>query len=162
MSRLKPHKLHVRFRQGAKPEGPLIPRRYTLTHSDFTGDLFLTIGADYDRQQVAGWYTRLMRDEILAEWSEEDDGPALHVHCHVSGGFVLGWAKMRLGIFRREMPLVLEALRYGDRKLFESNPALDQAPTWIHFHASQRRYDRIEQWGVLGDYRVDRSHGHTS
>jgi hypothetical protein len=25
-----------------------------LTHSDATGDLFLTIGADYDRRQIGG------------------------------------------------------------------------------------------------------------
>ena len=155
MSRLKPDKLHVKFASGAEPEGLVTPRRYTLTHSDTTGDLFLTIAPEYDRQQISGWYTRLMRDEVLAEWQEDEDGPALHVHCHVSGGLILGPAGWRDAIFQRELPLVLEALRFGDRALFESQPELDRAPIWIHFHASQRRYDRIEQWGVPGDYRLE-------
>jgi len=30
-----------------------------------------------------------MRDEVLAEWKGTDDGPALHVYCHVSGGLFL-------------------------------------------------------------------------
>jgi hypothetical protein len=155
MSRLKPDKLHVELAPGAEPEGPVTPRRHTLTHSDTTGDLFLTIGAEYDRKQISGWYTRLMRDEVLAEWQEDEDGPALHVHCHVSGGLVVGPAGWRYAIFRRELPLVLEAFRFGDQALFESRPELDDAPIWVHFHASQPRYNRTERWGVPGDYRLE-------
>lgn len=153
MSRLRPEKLHVRFLPGTTPEGPASPRRYTLTHSDSTGDLFLTIGPDYDREQLAGLQTRLMRDEVLAEWSQGGMGSSLHLHCHVSGGLVFGPAGMRDAIFRRELPLVLEALRYGDRALFEAHPALDQSAIQIHFHASQARYDRVEEWGVPADYK---------
>jgi hypothetical protein len=64
MTRLKPEKLHVRFSAGTTPEGPVTPRRYTLTHSDATGDLFLTVGPEYDRAQISGWQTRLMRDRV--------------------------------------------------------------------------------------------------
>ena len=151
MSRLKPEKLHVRFVSGTASEGPVTPRRYTLTHSDTTGDLFLTIGPDYDHQQISGWYTRLLRDVVLAEWHEEDS-PVLHVHCHVSGGLVVGSAGWRDAIFQRELPLVLEAFRFGDRRLFEAQPELDQAPIWVHFHAKQPRYSRVESWGVSADY----------
>jgi hypothetical protein len=152
VSRLRPEKLHVTFLRGATPEGPITPRRYTLTHSDATGDLFLSIGADHDRSQVSGWYTRLLRDEVLAEWIDEADGPCLYVHCHVSGGWVLGTAGWRDAIFRRELPLVLEAFRYGDRKLFERWPKLDRSAIWVRFHASKRRYDRTESWGTPADY----------
>ena len=145
--RLKPEKLHVRFLAGATAEGPVTPRRYTLTHSDATGDLFLTIGPDYDREQISGWYTRLLRDEVLAEWGHDEDGPALHVTCHVSGGLVLGPAGWRYRIFQRELPLVLESFRYGDRRLLEAHPELDQAAILIHFQATRRRYRRTERWG---------------
>jgi hypothetical protein len=43
-------------------------RRYTLTHNDVTGALTLSIGADYNQRQVQGFYTRILRDEITAEW----------------------------------------------------------------------------------------------
>jgi hypothetical protein len=152
MTRLNADKLHVTFAEPTAPGDPITPRRYTLTHSDQTGDLFLTIGADYDRQQISGWYTRLMRDEVLAEWREDDTGAALHVHCHVSGGLVLGPAGWRFSIFKQELPLVLEAFRYGDKMLFESRPELDRAPIWVHFHAAQERYNLVEQWGVLADW----------
>lgn len=154
MSRLRPEKLHVTLSEGSAAEGPITPRRYTLTHSDLTGDLFLTIGPDYDQEALTGFYTRLMRDEVMAEWIQEEDGPALHLHCHVSGGLVLGPAAFRDAIFRRELPLVLEALRYGDAALYEAHPDLDRAPVWVHFHATRRRYDRVERWGEPADYRL--------
>ena len=154
MSRLSPGKLHTRFVAGVGPEGPLVPRCYTLTHSDSTGDLFLTVGPEVDRKQISGWTTRLMRDEVLAEWQESKEGPALHVFCHVSGGLVLGSADMRYGIFQRELPLVLEAFRFGDGGIFEAQPELDRAPIWIHFQSTSRCYQKMERWGTPAGYRV--------
>jgi hypothetical protein len=95
-----------------------------------------------------------MRDEVLAEWREGDDGPSLHVYCHVSGGLVFGTAGLRNAIFQHELPLVLEAFRHGDRALFAAHPELDDAPIRIHFHARQRHYRRVERWGTLADYRL--------
>jgi hypothetical protein len=152
VNRLRTEKLHTRWGAGVDPDRPVSPRRYTLTHSDTTGDLYLTIGAEYDDAQISGWYTRLMRDEVLAEWRQEEQGPSLHIHCHVNGGLVFGAAHWRYAIFRRELPLVLEAFRFGDRMLFEAHPELDQAPIWVHFHSTQSRYDRTEAWGTPAEY----------
>jgi len=154
MSRLNPAKLHLRWRRDVTPQGPILPRRYTLTHSDASGDLFLTIGADYDRGQVGGLVTRLMRDEVLAEWVAGASGPELHVFCHVSGGLLFGSASQRDAIFRRELPLVLEAFRYGDRALFAAQPDLDRAPVIVHFQSHLARYNRVERWGAPAEYHV--------
>lgn len=154
MTRLIPNKLHVTLTEATTPQGPITPRRYTLTHSDRTGDLFLTIGTDYDYEQISGWYTRLMRDEVLAEWQDDEEGPALHVYCHVSGGFVLGPSAIRFAIFQRELPLALEAIRYGDRELFESASHLDGAPVLIHFQAREKRYNLVERWGMVADFDI--------
>ena len=154
MSRLNPAKLHVQFAAGSMPGGPLTPRRYTLTHSDSTGDLFLAIAPEVNQKQISGWYTRLMRDEVVAEWQESKDGPTLHAFCHVSGGFVFGSSGMRYAIFQRELPLVLEAFRFGDRGLFEARPELHRASIWIHFHSTDRRYRKTERWGTPAQYRA--------
>jgi hypothetical protein len=152
MDHLKPEKLHIRFLNGSASDGPPYPRCYTLTHSDATGELFLTIGPFLDKKQISGWYTRFMRDEVLGAWEYDGEGMALHVHVHVSGGLILGSAKWREKIFRQHMPMVLEAFRYGDRKLFMNHPELEQAPIFVHFHASRPNVDRVETWGTLGDY----------
>lgn len=155
MSRLRPEKLHTTFDPTVSADGPLTPRRYTLTHSDATGDLFLSIGKEYDKDAISSRYTRLMRDEVLAEWLADEPGPELHIHCHVSGGIAFGPAHWRYVIFQQELPLVLEALRFGDQRLYESNPHLDEAPILIHFHARQARYNHVETWGKPRDYRID-------
>ena len=152
MGRLRPERLHATIGPRVTPEGPITPRCYTLTHSDLTGDLFLTIGAAYDIEQISGLYTRLMRDEVLAEWRRDEGLAELHVHCHVSDGFTLGPARLRLAIFRRELPLVLQALRFGDRRFFAAHPALDEAPIVVHFRAKQPRYNLMEVWGSPADH----------
>ena len=154
MGHLNPEKLHVTYLPGVRPEVPIFRRRYTLTHSDVTGDLYLTIGCDYNVKQISGWHTRFMRDEVLAEWKGSQDAPSLHIYCHVSGGLVFGRAAWREGIFRREIPLVLEIIRYGDRILFAANKELDNAPVWIHFQASDPRNNKTELWGMPADYKI--------
>ena len=153
MKRLNPENLLTEFLSGTTPETPLTPRRYTLTHSDRTGELFLCVGLDYSQRQISGWYTRLMRDEVLAEWKQDEKGYSLHVYLHVSGGLVFGRASWRETIFRSELPLVLEAIRHGDRNLFTAYPKLDHASISIHFQSSDPSHHKIEQWGALYDYR---------
>jgi len=94
-----------------------------------------------------------MRDEVFAELAEEEDGSVFRVNCHVSGGFVLGAAKWRYNIFHSELPLVLEAIRYGDKTVFEQNPQLDNTPVLIHFKSTNKTFNKVENWGTMADYR---------
>ena len=94
-----------------------------------------------------------MRDEVLAELYNNGDNFSLEIHCHVSGGFVLGTAKWRYNIFKSELPLAIEALRYGDRALYEQNPALDKAGVIIHFHSTNINFDKVEDWNTVDNYR---------
>jgi len=153
MQRLNPEKLHVKYLNGTLPEKLILPRRYTLTHSDITGELFLSIGGQFNTKRISGLYTKLMRDEVLAELNDNGDGLVFRVYCHVSGGFVFGTAKFRYKIFQSELPLVLEALRYGDRILFNHNPELDNAPVFIHFKSNDRRFNKVENWGTMLEYK---------
>jgi hypothetical protein len=153
MKRLNPDKLQVIAAAGDSIKKDNIHRRYTLTHSDMTGDLFLVIAREYDMKAIAGLYTRLMRDEVLAELIDSGGSVELQVYCHVSGGIIIGTAKWRNSIFIAELPLVLEAIRYGDRAFFERFPDLDQVPVRVYFQSPNRKYHRVENWGVMADYR---------
>jgi hypothetical protein len=153
MKRLNPVKLHVTYLTGTTPEELVVPRFYTLTHSDITGKLFLSIGNQYDTKQISGLYSRLMRDEVLAELINEGDGLAFRMYCHVSGGFIFGRAKWRYNIFQSELPLALEAFRYGDKAIFELNPQLDNAPVLVYFKSTDSQFDKVENWGTMAEYR---------
>lgn len=153
MNRLNPEKLHVTYLSGATPEKLTLPRRYTLTHSDRTGELFLSISSDYNMVQISRLYARLMRDEVLAELLNNGEGFVFRVYCHVSGGFIIGTARWRYRIFQSELPLVLEAIRYGDCVLFKNNPNLDNAMVQIHFKSTDSWFNKIENWNTMVEYR---------
>ena len=153
MGRLNPDKLHVTFLSDTETDKLILPRRYTLTHSDITGELFLSIWHDYNKRQISKLYTRLMRGEVLAELVSNKGNKEFNAYCHVSGSFVIGRAKWRYDIFRSELPLVLEAIRYGDRTVFQQNPDLDQISVYIHFQSSNPRFNKIERWGTIAEYR---------
>lgn len=160
MSEFNPEKIHVRNIIAGLDIKEVIPRRYTLTHSDKTGDLFLTIDLEYDEKQTSTFYTKLMRDEVLAEWKEEENGLEFHIYVHISGGFVFGWAGMRDRIFRHYLPFTIKVFRNGDDELFKTFPFLDDAPIFVHFNSKNKKYNKIENYGFFRKYK--KSNPHTS
>jgi len=145
-------KLQVKFMGNTRTNGPIEDRCYTLTYSDFTGKLFLSIGYKFDKKAISGFYSRLMRDEVLAKWLKEEMSYALHLYCHISGGMIIGRAGWRNSIFRHEMPLVLKCICNGDKGLFNSHTELKNSPIIVHFKSSNRKFDKFEKWGTLKDY----------
>ena len=149
MKKLNPEKLNVEFRPGVTPTGPVIPRRYTLTHSDLTAELFLTIGSEYAYDKITK-----MRDEVLAEWRTVNGQYYLNAYCYVDGGeFSASVSAIRNTIFVKELPLALEAIRYGDRVFFIANPILDYSPIFIYFSSNNPNFNRVEYWGTMNDYK---------
>ena len=138
-------------------------RRYTLTHNDLTQHLTLSVATDFNPDgQADVWYTRLLRDEVLAEWC--DDG--LHVHCNVTvaGHWWIAWAKqLRSLVFRQKLPLVLDTLRFAEQDLLNTAPSLANAPVFVHFHegpcgtADSTRFNNSleegvrEYWGLFSN-----------
>ena len=122
MNRLDPEKLFVELRDGVTLTEPIIGRKYTLTHSDITADLFLTIGMQYAFDKISD-----MRDEVLAQWVM-DGNLYLYVYVYVDGWFDPASPAIREEIFRRELPLALEAIQYGDRYLY-------------YFYMNQKHFD---------------------
>lgn len=149
MSRLKPEKLSVEFRKGVTTTEPIIPRRYTLTHSDITADLFLTIGLIYAYDKV-----NATRDEVLGEWIKTQDRYFFYVYLYVDGQYGPEVSAMRNYIFRRELPLALESIRYGDKDFFTAHPELNYYPIIVHFSSTDSQYNKIENWGTFSDYDI--------
>jgi len=141
-------RVHVTFTEDVSPDEPVVPRCYTLTHSDITGELFLTIGAAYDRTALRALQVRLERDEVLGEWVLAENGPCLALHMIAQGGLrVFGTAKMRCNIFRHYRPMVLAAMRSGDSAFTRAHPELEDARVVAHFHWPGGR-EETEDWGT--------------
>lgn len=145
---LNPQKVFVQYRDTMKPYGPIMNRKYTITHSDTTADLFVFVGETYAEDQV----TR-MRDEVRIAWMQSDKKLVLFGSVIVDGEDIIGNALIRNNIFYKEMPTALQALREADRFLFEQEPALDDTPVFIHFISSNPEYDKTYDFGAIGTYK---------
>ncbi|MED1467086.1 staygreen family protein [Bacillus salipaludis] len=145
MNNFNPEKLSVEYLEGITATGPIIPRSYTLTHSDLTGDLFLTIGIHYAWDKI-----NPMRDEVLGEWKQIGGTFYYCVYLHIDQGqYNQNQAAKRNEIFKRELPLALTAIRYGDRFFFNAYPHLDQAKIIINFMSAHPQFARQECWGTF-------------
>ncbi|AKA68725.1 hypothetical protein CSCA_1600 [Clostridium scatologenes] len=147
LKKLNPEKLFVKFKDGVNSVGPIILRRYTLTHSDKTAELFLVIGLTYAYENITA-----QRDEVLAEWKFVNNQYVLNVFCYVGGENNKNKAALRYKIFVRELPLALEAICYGDRKFFEIHPVLKKSPIIVRFESVYPQYNNIKYFGMPKDY----------
>lgn len=152
MSRLNPEKLSVEFREGVTPTEPIIHRRYTLTHSDVTAELFLVIGLMYAYDKITN-----MRDEVLGQWVQSHNSYFYYVYLYVDGQRGTAETAIRNYIFRRELPLALEAIRYGDREFFSAHPELNNVPIIVYFMSTNPQLNRVENWGTFSEYDITSS-----
>jgi hypothetical protein len=90
-----------------------------------------------------------MRDEVLAEWQKKNNHFELHFYLHVSGGFCFGWAGLRDRIFRYHLPLVFQAIRYGDKELIEYFPEIQDSLIFVHFQSNNKKYNKTENFGKV-------------
>ena len=153
MKKLNSNKLYVEYRDKITKTNPIVDRKYTLTHSDETGDLFLTIGLNYAYDKIS----KKMRDEVLATWYKTYNGSyALYVNVFVDDPtkFTYKSSLRRNEIFIRELPLALQAIFYGDRDLLKTNPELYNAPIYIKFNSMYPCINRTEYWLTPKDYMV--------
>ena len=150
MSDFNKEKLNVVFATDIDKSGPIIPRRYTLTHSDETGELFLSIGKYYDYSKV-----NESRDEVLGCWNC-DENNLYYLRFEVLLDACGGEEKLaiRNKIFRDELPMAIKAIIYGDREFLLGCGELYESKVIIKFKSSNKNYSAVEQWGYVKDYKV--------
>lgn len=148
MKELNPQKVFVQYRDIMKPYEPVISRKYTITHSDTTAELFVFVAENYAEDQVTK-----MHDEVRIAWEQTQKGLVLFGSVIVDGKDVRGNSYIRNKIFYNEMPTALQALRQADRFLFDKEPALDNTPVFIHFISSNPEYDKTYNFKVIGNYK---------
>ncbi|UII54147.1 staygreen family protein [Cytobacillus spongiae] len=141
--------LTVTYLPPATPFHPVEGRKYTLTHSDTTGELYLSIGIRYDMKAVNPQF----RDEVVAEWTPKMGQYILNGTVYVSGGeFDEKYAKIRYMIFKRELDLALTAMVYGDRSFYLHYPWLLDSPIFIQFSSVYPQFNQLLYFGTPRKY----------
>ena len=146
MRNFTPDKLWINYQ--LRNLNQLSPRRYTLTHSDETGDLFLVISSDYAYDKLTA-----MRDEVLGEWTTKDfQNYYFYVYVRLDGEDGTKSTARRNEIFIKELPTALKAIKYGEPYLFTVYPQFNSAPIYIHFQSDDPKYNRIEYYQTFNEY----------
>lgn len=151
MNTFNPNRLTVEYRDGVSATGPIIPRYHTLTHSDLTAELSLTIGTHYALDKI----NTDLRDEVIGLWKM--NGNTLYYNAYLyldKEEHDLNVAIKRDEIFRRELPLALTAIRYGDRFLFTLNPQLDFSLLVVNFMSTYPQLCKQESWGTFNYFSI--------
>lgn len=145
-----PQKLTTNLIPPATFVQPIKGRKYTLTHSDITGELFLDIGTVYNYEAI-NWD---LRDEVLAEWQiDHFNRVSIVGKAHVDDGqFTKEQSKFRYNIFRREMSTALKGMFYGDKKFFSNYPTLLEAPIYILYSSTYPEFNHTIYYGTPRDY----------
>ncbi|KAG6505769.1 hypothetical protein ZIOFF_038134 [Zingiber officinale] len=122
-----------------------LPRTYTLTHSDVTSTITLAISGTVNSAQ--GWYNRLQRDEVVAEWEEvaaralprqrrprpvgpDRGAPPQHLPQGAAGG--------------------AEGVRPRRRRAVRQPPgAGGSRRVGVYFHSNLPEFNSVESWGSL-------------
>ncbi|MER2154178.1 MAG: staygreen family protein [Solibacillus sp.] len=149
MNKFNPERLSVEYRDDVTATEPVISRHHTLTHSDNTGELFLTIGTQFAWDKV----NNDMRDEVIGEW--KTNGYYIYYNAYVmvnKEGQDSNTAMRRYEVFRRELPLALTAIRYGDRFIFDVYPALDNGLIIVNFISTYPQLYKQETFGTFSSY----------
>ena len=80
MKILDPKRVFVQYRDNMQPNEPIIHRKYTITHSDTTGELFVFIGNEYAEDQVGE-----LRDEVRLSWEKRNNNYVYATQRNVDG-----------------------------------------------------------------------------
>ena len=138
-----PDKLKTTLMSPTTEDGAIEDRKYTLTHSDETGMLFLDIGEVYNYSAI----NQDLRDEVLGRWiCPENEPPILLFYVYV-GDCDFEECANRYKIFKSHMEMALAAIIYGDSVLFNNFPELVNAPIYVKFDSTVPNFNNYEYYG---------------
>ena len=60
---------------------------------------------------------------------------------------------IRETVFTNQLPLALEAIRYGDIEFFNAHPKLDYVPIIVYFLSTDPMFNKVENWGTFSEYK---------
>jgi len=147
MKKINPQKVFTEYRDDVTKTSPIDGRKYTMTHSDTTADLFVTIGLSYAEDQI-----NATRDEVRLEWRINLRKPILYGTVLVDDENITGFPIVRNSIFIKEMPTALQAIRYADKALFQKYPQLDKVPIYIQFSSTKPKFNKLRYFGTMQLY----------
>lgn len=139
--------IFVEYRDYVTATSPIQNRTYTMTHSDETGNLFVTVGLKYAEDK-----TNELQDQVYLKWTQLDGKNLLYGEVLIDDKNITGNAQKRDEIFKREMPLALYAIYVAEQPFFEAHTNLTDTPILINFKSQDPTYNKLYSYGSIGNY----------
>lgn len=143
-----PNKLETTFYPPMTESGPVENRKYTLTHSDESGMLFLDIGEEFNYSAI----NENLRDELIGKWKRYGYNSFILIFYAYVGEDNFLKASMKYSAFKYHMQLALQAIFYGDRYLLNEYDYLINTPIYVKFDSDIAMFDNYEPYGYVKDY----------
>ncbi|WP_019241406.1 staygreen family protein [Bacillus massilioanorexius] len=148
MTRIRNNQLSTTILPPATEFAPVEGRKYTVTHDDVSGHIFVSIGYSYDESNLTD-----MRDEVIATWVPHLGQYALIGKVYVTGGeFDENTSQIRYMIFKMEMEKALRAIIAGDNAFYHHLPWFLDFPIFIHFDSIIAKYNQVIYFGTPRNY----------
>ena len=145
------NKLEVNFIFPMTKTYTLKDRKYTLTHSDDTGILYLDIANFYNYKKI----NINLRDEVLGSWVFiEKNKYALLLNICLKGNSPYE-IKRKYEIFKSHLDLAIKAILYGDRDFLLKNKFLLDSNIIINFSSSYFMYNCSEYYGLVKNHLIE-------
>ncbi len=146
MERVNPENLKIEYRKGIIPNGPIIPRRYTLTQTD-NDIFFLTVALYYAYDQLNN-----NRGGIKGEWEQENNQYLYKVKINMDQEVGLLKSFVKKQVLVRKLSRALEAIYYANQELFQSHPVLKNSSIYVEYESSFNENNPVEYRGDFIDY----------
>ena len=141
---VEPRILNIQYRDGIDETTSVLERKYTLTCSKLYKELYLSIGLDYVNVDDF--------NAIYGEWKSLDSSYSLNLHCDVGYKWPEKFAGIRYEIFVNALPCILQAIKCGEKGLFQKYPDLDYSPIYVSFKSNYVEFNQKEYWNRPCDY----------
>lgn len=143
-----PNKLETTFIPPMTPLGPIEGRKYTLTHSDTTGILFLDIGPEYNYSAI----NEELRDELIGKYKRYGYNSYILIFYAYVGDSDYFAVSMKYGDFKYRLNSALQAIFYRDKDLLNEHDFLLNTPVYVKFDSDIAIFDNYENYGYVRDY----------
>ncbi|WP_250676035.1 staygreen family protein [Paraclostridium ghonii] len=144
------NKLEVNFIYPMTKTYTLQNRKYTLTHSDDTGILYLDIANFYNYKKI----DIHLRDEVLGNWVlVQKNKYNLLLNIYLKGYYTYE-IKRKYEIFKSHLNMAIKSILYGDRDFLIKNNFLLNSNIIVNFSSSYFMYNSSEYYGLVKDYLI--------
>lgn len=128
-----------------------LPRKYTSTHSDETGEIFLAVDKKYYKPYLENEESQKVESQVIGKWVKKKNKYKILLKVVVSSEKNPN-AKLRYDIYQRELPHVLKTIALAESCTMKHDDNIKKAKIYVKFDSIDPKYQKVQYWGRLSKW----------